>query len=152
MNLYRSPYRDRFTLFVEGSALRYTTDDRVMTSIRCPEQNGCPAGESRDKLVDETIQWNEYTVLLGASGHSPGFKPYGGLRLSRVDGTDRLRRSSDSDFPDGFSDKVDLEEDDNFGIFGGVDIFLDRSAKTALNFEVSLFDQDSFHAAIRRQF
>ena len=134
LNLYRSPHRDRFTLFADFSALWFETDDRVETEI----------SGSRE-IVDETIEWNEYTALLGASGRYDGFQPYGGIRLSWIDGTDKIRS------PD-FSADLDLEEDDNFGIFGGVDIFLDRTEKTALNFEVSLFDQDSFRAAIRREF
>jgi hypothetical protein len=134
LNLYRSPYRDRFTLFVELSTLRVETDDEVETEI-----SGSP------EIVEETIEWNEYAVLLGASGRADGFRPYGGIRLSRLDGTDKIRS------PD-FSADLDLEEEDNFGIFFGLDLFLDRSEKTAVNFEVSLFDQDSFRAAIRRAF
>lgn len=92
---------------------------------------------SRDVVEDVTVVQDSEVV---------GFKARGEAVSTRT------RRSSDSNFPDGFSDKVDLEEDDNFGIFGGVDIFIDRSEKTAINFEVSLFDQDSFRAAIRREF
>lgn len=154
LNLYRSPYRDRVTLFVEGSYLRYTTDDQIETVVSCDARLGCPANTGIDYplLADETIQWNEYTVLLGASGRYEGFNPYGGIRLSKLDGTDRIRTAPDSNFPSGFRANPDLKEDDNFGIFGGLNIFLDRSESTALNFEISLIDQDSFRAAIRRAF
>ncbi|HEY5593730.1 MAG TPA: hypothetical protein VIL61_01050, partial [Nitrospiria bacterium] len=43
INLYRAPYRDGLTLFIEGSALRFTADDRVETEVRCTLNNGCPA-------------------------------------------------------------------------------------------------------------
>ncbi len=154
LNLYRSPHRDRFTLFVEGEVLRYTTDDHVEIEQDCTGLSGCPDPPENffPRLADEKIQWNEYTVKLGASGRFEGIEPYGGIRLSRVDGKDRIRAKPDENFSEAFHAQPDLEEDDNFGIFGGVDIFLDRTEKTALNFEVSLFDQDSFRAAIRREF
>lgn len=154
INLYQAPYRDGLTLFVEGNALRFTADDRVETIVSCTTGHGCPAntGISFPLLADETIQWNEYTVLLGASGRYEGLGPYGGIRLSKVDGKDRIRTAPDSNFPNGFQANPDLKEDANFGIFLGLDVFMDRSEKTALNFEVSLIDQDSFQAAIRRVF
>jgi hypothetical protein len=104
------------------------------------------------RIADETIQWNEYTVLLGASARYVDVAPYGGVRLSSVDGKDRLRSAPDSNFSNGFQANPDIKEDDNFGVFFGLDIFLDLSEMTTLNFEVSLIDQDSFQAAIRRAF
>ncbi len=159
-NLYRSSYRDQFTLYVEGNALRYTTDDQVRVEVDCTGISGCPSSPDNflPRPADEEIQWNEYTILFGASGRYAGFSPYGGIRLSMVDATDRIRAAvvpPSEDFPEGLPDfqtKLDLEEDDNFGMFFGLDIFLDRSEKTALNFEVSIIDQDSFRAAIRREF
>jgi hypothetical protein len=142
VNLYRSPFRDQLTLFVEGNTLRYSTDDKVRI---CTDPAGCGSGGSAKETADEEIDWNEYTVLFGASGRMEGFDLYGGIRLSLVDGEDRIRAGA-------FKSDLDLEEDDNFGIFFGVDVFLDRSEKTALNFEASIIDQDSFRAAIRREF
>jgi len=154
INLYRSLYRDGLTLFVEGNALRFTADDRIETMVSCTTEHGCPAntGTANPLLADETIQWNEYTVLLGASGRFLDSGPYGGLRLSKVDGKDRIRTAPDANFPNGFQANPDIKEDGNFGIFFGLDYFLDRSEKTVLNFEVSLIDQDSFMAAVRRAF
>jgi hypothetical protein len=158
INLYRAPYRDGLTLFVEGNALRFTADDKVQTERKCSLSAGCtatvppPPNDFLPVLADETIQWNEYTVLLGASGRYFDVAPYGGVRLSKVDGKDRIRTAPDSNFSNGFQANPDIKEDGNFGIFFGLDFFLDRSEKTALNFEVSLIDQDSIQAAIRRAF
>jgi len=41
---------------------------------------------------------------------------------------------------------------DDFGIFFGTDWYLERSGKTALNLEMSLFDQNSFRAAVHGAF
>ena len=154
INLYRAPYRDGPTLFVEGNALRFTADDQVEIERDCTGIAGCPASPDNffPTLADETIQWNEYTVLLGARGRYFDVAPYGGIRLSRLDGKDRLHAAADANFTTEFLANPDIKEDDNFGIFFGLDLFMDRSEKTALNFEVSLIDQDSFQAAIRRAF
>jgi hypothetical protein len=142
VNLYRSPFRDQLTLFVEGNTLRYSTDDKVRI---CTDPIGCSPGGSAKETADEEIDWNEYTVLVGASSRMEGFDLYGGIRLSLVDGEDRIRSEA-------FKSDLDLEEDDNFGIFFGIDVYLDRSEEIALNFEASIIDQDSFRAAIRREF
>jgi hypothetical protein len=158
LNLFLSPYRDRLRLFVEGSMLRTTAEDKVQAEFGCTAASGCSAfgsGAQSDflpRVVEETIEWNEYTVLLGAGGRYGGFGPYGGVRLSRVDAKDSLRAAPDANFATEFRADADLREQDNFGIFFGADFFLDRSGKTALNFEVSLFDQESFRAAVRRAF
>jgi hypothetical protein len=158
LNLLLTPNRDGLRLFVEGSVLRTTAEDRVQAEFGCTAANGCTAGvpgaqnEFLPRLVEETIEWNEYTVLLGAGGRYGAYGPYGGVRLSKVDAKDRIRAAPDANFAAEFRVDADLREQDNFGIFFGTDFFLDRSGKTALNVEVSLFDQDSFRAAVRRAF
>lgn len=128
-------------LFVEGSFLHTTAEDTVqIVSGNLP------------RIADEEIEWNEFTVLMGAGSRYGPWGPYGGVRLSWVDGEDRLHAPADATFPEAFRVEADLREQDNFGAFFGTDLFLDRAAKTALNFEVSLFDQYSFRAAIRRAF
>jgi hypothetical protein len=151
VNLYQAPYRDGLKLFVEGNYLRFSTDDHVQIQ-RC--FSGCDTSSPvfLPTIAKETIQWNEYTVLLGASGRYFDIGPYGGVRLSWVDGKDRTRTSPDSNFPSGFRVNADVKEQDNFGLFFGADFFLDPSERTALNIEVSLIDQDSIQAAIRRSF
>jgi opacity protein-like surface antigen len=157
LNLLLTPHRDGLRLFVEGSVLRTTAEDRVQAEFGCTAASSCTAAtraqnEFLPRLVEETIEWNEYTVLLGAGGRYGVFGPYGGVRLSKVDAKDRVRAAPDANFAAEFRVDADLREQDNFGIFFGTDFFLDRSGKTALNVEVSLFDQDSFRAAVRRAF
>ncbi|HUK55773.1 MAG TPA: hypothetical protein VLY20_03865 [Nitrospiria bacterium] len=154
INLYQSPDRDALKLFVEGNYLRSTTDDRVQIDVNCSAATACASAPNGfvSRLSKETIEWNEYTVLMGASGRYFNLAPNGGIRLSAVNGKDRLRAAPDSNFAASFQASPDVREQDNFGIFFGTDVFLDRSEKTALNFEVSLIDQNSFEAAIRRSF
>ncbi|HET6464033.1 MAG TPA: hypothetical protein VFH55_00295 [Nitrospiria bacterium] len=153
INLYQAPYRDGPKLFIDGSYLRYTTDDTVQTS-QCASPPDCNSSTSiyQPRIVKDTIQWNEYTFLMGASGRYFEMGPYGGIRLSKVDGKDRVRGAPDSTFPTYFQATADVKERDNFGIFFGTDVFLDRAGKTALNFEASLFDVYSFQAGIRTTF
>lgn len=154
VNLYQAPYRDGLKLFVEGNTIRFSTDDRVGIEVKCTFNNGCPLddGSFLPRLARETIQWNEYTVLLGASGRYFDTGPYGGVRLSWVDGKDRIRAGADGNFGTAFRANPDIKEQDNFGLFFGADFFLDPSERTALNIEVSLIDQDSIRAAVRRSF
>lgn len=151
INFYQAPYRDGMKLFVEGNYLRNTTDDHVQTA-QCSSACGTQTPVFSPREVKDTIQWNEYTVLLGASGRYYEVGPYGGLRYSTVDGKDRIRGVPDSTFPTYFQVTPDVKERDNYGIFFGTDVFLDRAEKTALNFEVSLFDVYSFQAGIRTTF
>jgi opacity protein-like surface antigen len=140
-NMFLSPHPYGLRLFVDGSFLHTTAEDTVQIEYG-----------SLSRLADETIEWNEYTILMGAGTRSGPYGPYGGIRLSWVDGEDRLRAAPDANFPEEFRVDADLREQDNFGIFFGTDFFLDRSGKTVLNCEVSLLDQYSFRAAIRRAF
>jgi opacity protein-like surface antigen len=137
--LSQNPYGLR--LFVDGSTLRTTATDTVQAQVG-----------SAWRTVEEEIEWNEYTILMGAGSRYGPYGPYGGIRLSWLDATDRLRAAPAPGLPAGFKLDADLKEQDNFGMFFGTDIFLDRSGKTSLNFEVALIDQYSFRAAIRRAF
>ena len=150
-----SPYRGGLRLFVEGSMLHTSADDTVQADFGCTAANGCTAaaqGAFVPRLAQETIEWNEYTVLLGAAARYRAYGPYGGVRLSWVDATDKVRAPADENFSTEFRADADLKEQDNFGIFLGTDFYLDRSGKTALNLEFSLFDQESFRVAVRRSF
>jgi hypothetical protein len=154
---FLSPSRDGLRLFAEGSVLRTTAEDTVQGSFFCNAANGCTAplpaqGDYLPRLAKETIEWNEYTILLGAGTRYGAYGPYGGVRLSWLNAKDRVRAAPDANFSTGYQADADLKEKDNFGVFFGTDMFLDRAGKTALNFEVSLFDQSSFRVAIRRGF
>jgi hypothetical protein len=154
INLYQEPYRDGLKLFVEGNYLHNSTNDQTQIARDCTGLSGCSSSPDNffPTIADETIQWNEYTFLMGASGRYFDMGPYGGIRLSKVDGKDRVRAGPDSNFTTNFTATPDVKERDNFGIFFGTDFFLDRAGKTALNFEASLFDVYSFQAGIRTTF
>ena len=153
-NLYRSPYPDQFTLFIEGNTLRFTAEDRIQAEQLCNVSSGCTVapGEFLPRLADEEISWVEYVGLIGASGRSDIMGFYGGIRLSVVDGEDQIRGKPDQNFSEPLVSDLDLEEDDIFGLFFGVEFFLDRAAKTVIDIGVTLFDQDSFKVGVRREF
>jgi len=156
LNFFVSPYPYGLRLFVDGSMLHTTANDKVQAEFGCTAATGCTSagawGGYLPRLVEEEIEWNEYTVLMGAGSRYGPYGPYGGVRLSWVDAKDGLRAAPDANFSTEFRADSDLREQDNFGVFFGMDFFLDRSGKTALNCEVSLIDQYSFRAAIRRGF
>jgi hypothetical protein len=153
VNLYRSGYRDDLTVFAEGNWLRFTANDKIQT-LSCPLAGGCAGNEDAylPRIADEKITWNEYTALIGASGRSEMGSLYGGIRLSFVDGKDKVRAGADSTFSEALRSTLDLKEDDNFGLFFGVNLFLDRMEKSVVSLEASLIDQDSFRVALRRYF
>jgi len=156
INFLLSPHPYALRLFVDASFLHTTAEDSVQAEFGCTPANGCTApgafGEYIPRLLEEEIEWNEYAVLMGAGSRYGPYGPYAGIRLSFVDATDKFRAAPDANFSGEFRAETDLKEEDNFGVFFGTDIFLDRTGKTSLNFEISLFDQDSFRAAIRRAF
>jgi hypothetical protein len=76
----------------------------------------------------------------------------GEVRLSKVDAKDPIRVVTAAHFSSGFRIETNLGEEDNFGISSGADLFLERSGKRGLNFEMSLFDRNSCQAAGRRMF
>jgi hypothetical protein len=156
INFLLSPHPYALRLFVDASFLHTTAEDSVQAEFGCTPANGCTApgafGEYVPRLLEEEIEWNEYAVLMGAGSRYGPYGPYGGIRLSFVDATDKLQVAPNPVYPQGLGSEIDLKEQDNFGVFFGTDIFLDRAGKTSLNFEISLFDQDSFRAAIRRAF
>ena len=69
--------------------LRTTAEDMVQAEFGCTAANGCTRrlaaqGDYLPRLAEETIEWNEYTVLLGggsrygASGRTAGCGSRGG--------------------------------------------------------------------------
>jgi hypothetical protein len=153
VNLFRSGYRDDLTLFAEGNWLYFTANDQVRT-YECPPGTDCDADPDAylPRNANEKITWNEYTARVGASGRMEVGTIFGGFRLSFVDGQDRIRARPDSNFSQPLKSNLDLKQDDTFGLFFGVNLFLDRLEKTVVTLEASLIDQDSFRAAIRRYF
>lgn len=152
--LYRSLRPNPYSIFLEAKTLWFETDDKVQIEELCSIANGCTSqpDEFLPRLAEEMIDWKEYTLLMGASSDMGNFDFYGGVRLSWVHGEDSIEAVPDGNFSQVLDLNFDLSEDDNFGLFFGTDIPVDRMGKLRLNFEVSLIDEDSFHIAIRRIF
>ena len=152
IDLYQGPRPDRIKIFLDGSFLYFVTEDTVQT-LFCldtidPGQN-CGDTEFIPRMVDEKIRWMEGTILAGGSFRHDYFEPYGGVRLSFVQGDDKLDLKADSNFLAVDHLDIDLEEDDNFGIFFGTNIYLDRNEKSAISLEVSAIDQFAFTAGFK---
>jgi hypothetical protein len=122
--LFQSPFPESLRFFLDAYHLRFTAKDHVLTNVG-PQ--------------DEKIRWREYVAKVGVDTHYYQFRPYGGLRISIMRGKDNLSDSG----------SLDLEEDDNVGVFGGIDIFLDPTEAVAFNLEASLFDVNSIRAGFR---
>lgn len=125
---YESPSPPTLHVFLDIQYLRFVMKDQVETIV-----NNAPTPQ------DETIRWNEVISKFGVGVRHPSFRPYGGLRISFVRAKDSLSGSG----------KLSLREDDNMGVFGGIDIFLDPAEALAVNLEASLFDVNSFRALLR---
>lgn len=135
--LFQSSFPRALRLFLDGYYLHFTAKDRVETII-------VDASTGIETLTpqDEEIRWDEYVAKFGLETRHDLFRPYGGIRFSLVRGKDLLSVSG----------KTRLEEDDNLGVFGGVDIFLDPTEAVALSLELSLFDVNSFRAGLKLAF
>lgn len=130
IRLYESPGISRFRLAAFGDALTFTTDDKIMTTI-----------EGGDVLVEEEIEWLEYT--LGSMGiwRYGNRELYFGVRFSWLDSTDKIKDPRVGD--------INLEEDDNLGMLFGLDVYFDPEEKMALNIEASLLDQASLKIGLK---
>jgi hypothetical protein len=130
LTLYESFGPERFRLNAFGDALTFTTEDKVMTSI-----------QSQDVLVEEEIQWLEYTAGCAGMWRFSSWEPYLGVRFSWLDSVDKIK--------DPRVGSITLEEDSNLGIMAGTDIYLDPREKLALNVEASLMDQASLKIGVK---
>lgn len=126
---YQSSYPGALYFFVDAQYLQFTAKDHVFTNFSGLGSIG----------QDEEIRWREYTAKVGLEANQDFFRPYGGLRFSFMRGKDIFSASG----------RLNLREDDNVGIFGGTDIFLDPAKRAALNLEFSLFDVDAIGVGLR---
>ena len=150
VNWYTSPSPSRLSVFTDFSALTFKAEDTISTRFVL---NGAAGPESFFRVADEKIRWTEYTLKLGVSIVHPVFdRPYGGIRLSKVDGSDTVTFRPDQMFSTADRRKLDLTEDDNFGLFAGTTLFFDQHEKAGLNMELNLIDEFSFIAAFRFNF
>jgi hypothetical protein len=110
------------------------TDDRICVA-NCDDPVLLPT------VVDEEISWTEYAVSLGVKGRYEGFRPFGGLRVSKIDGTDRIG-----------SQTAEIRERDMLGFFFGADIPLDRVERTAITVQISGVDENAFRVGYKVAF
>ncbi len=150
VNWYTSPNPSRFSAFTDVSALTFSAEDRISSTFVL---DGVAGQESFSRVADEKIRWTEYTVKLGVSMVHPVLdRPYGGIRLSRVDGTDTVTFRPGRNFETADRRKLDLDEASNFGLFAGTMLFFDQEEKAGVNLEISLIDEASFSAMFRLNF
>jgi len=160
--LYEAPFPQASHIFLEYAYLQFDAEDRVEVEIcsnptasdKCRDPNVTP--EFVKTVQDDEIKWKEHVVKIGGDSRVGFYRPYGGIRFSLVRGDESFSvvsfpTVSDSGFNENIS-PADIEEDDFFGVFGGLDIFLDPKDAIALNVEVSLFDVNSIQGSFRFKF
>lgn len=147
IDLYQGPRPEGIKLFLDSNFLYFVTEDRIQI-LDCP-LTSCLDSDLLPRMADEKIRWREGAISAGGSFRHDYFEPYGGLRLSLVRGADILEVKEDANFPDPLNLKVDLDEDNNFGIFFGTNIYLDRNEKSAISLEFSAIDQFAFMAGFK---
>lgn len=151
LDLYQGSRPERIKIFLDSSFLYFATEDTIQI-LDCPTSS-CPNGAGiLPRMSDEKIIWREGAISAGGSFRHDYFEPYGGVRLSFVRGDDKLDIKADKNFPTPLALKVDLNEDNNFGIFFGTNIYLDRNEKSALSLEISAVDQFAFTAGFKVNF
>lgn len=152
IDLYQGPRPDRIKIFLDGSFLYFVTEDKIQIPD-CPESidlnHECEDAEIISRLADEKIRWREGAISAGGSFRHDYFEPYGGIRLSSLRGEDELDTKPDINFSHLHHQDIDLDEDNNFGIFFGTNIYLDRNEKSAISLEVSAIDQFAFTAGFK---
>ncbi len=149
VNWYTSPSPSRLSVFTDFGALTFSSEDTISTKFVLNEAAG---PESFFRVADEKIRWTEYALKLGVSMVHPVLdRPYGGIRLSKIDGSDTVTFRPNEMF-ETTQRKLDLEEDKNFGLFAGTTLFFDPHEKVGLNLELHVIDEFSFNIAFRLNF
>jgi hypothetical protein len=135
-----SRYAGSALLFSELHARHVTSSDRLATDV-CTANCGDPNTEVVvSDMVDEDLTWWEYTLKFGVSGRYTNVRPFGGIEVSMLDGTDTVRSVSS-----GLLDQeLDIRESSSIGFFFGADILLDPQGQSAVTIEMSAIDQNAF--------
>ena len=142
INWYTSPGPNRLSLFTDFSVLTFSASDTVSGRF-----------EDTFRVADEDIRLTEYTLKLGVSMVHPTLdQPYAGIRLSTINGSDTVSFRPDQNFSTAVTRKLDITEDDNFGLFAGTTFFFDQQEKAGLNIELNIIDEFSFITAFRLNF
>jgi hypothetical protein len=126
--------------FSELRARHVASSDRVATTVctaNCTDPN---TAVFVSDTVDEDLKWWEYTVKLGASGRYSDVRPFGGIELSKLDGTDTIKSVSS-----GLLDQqLDVREANSIGFFLGADILLDPQGQSAFTIALDAIDRYAF--------
>jgi hypothetical protein len=128
-------YAGSVLFFSELRARYVSSSDRVSTQVF-----DSATSTVVPDTVDEDLKWWEYTLKFGASGRYTDIRPFGGIELSKLDGTDTIRSVSS-----GLLDQeLDVREANSIGFFFGTDILLDPQGQSAVTIEVSAIDRYAF--------
>ncbi len=134
--LFEGAYPEHLSVYSDVRVVRLKTDDQVIVCIA-----SCGSPTPVEALVDEEISWTEYGVSLGIRGRYEGWRPFGGFRLSRLDGTDRVGDVT-----------ADIREREMVGFFFGTDIWLDRDERAAITVQFSGIDENAFRIGYKVAF
>ena len=134
--LFEGAYPEQVSVYSDVRIVRLKTDDRLIVCTA-----NCSGPLPVEVLVDEEISWTEYGVSLGIRGRYEGWRPFGGLRVSRLDGTDRVGAVT-----------ADIREREMVGFFFGTDIWLDRDERAAITVQLSGIDENAFRVGYKVAF
>ena len=144
-------YPSRTMFFSEFRARHASTSDQV-TTLACVSSNpsdcNTPSGVFVSDIVDEHLKWWEYTIKIGANGRYENMRPFGGIELSKLDGTDSVT----STFSGLINENLDVREQNSIGFFLGTDILLDPRGQSAFTLEMSAIDQFALRAGFHVAF
>jgi hypothetical protein len=101
------------------------------------------------RLLEEKLAWTEYAVAFGVKGYLEGIRPFGGLQVSKIDGTDHIRPV---DGGVSVESRSDVRESDSVGFFLGADIPFDRDERTMITLRFSGIDENAFRVAYKIAF
>jgi hypothetical protein len=138
-------YPQQPVVFADFRVSRISTDDQMVRDW-CVD-TGCSSVVPR--LLDEALAWTEYVAAIGVKGRLQGVRPFGGLQISKIDGTDHIRPA---DVGVLVESRSEVRESDSVGFFFGADIPLDRDERTLITFRVSGIDENAFRVAYKVAF
>jgi hypothetical protein len=114
--------------FFEGSYQRFLSRDRVLLM---------DIG-----WVKEVVDWQELELKLGLERPFDFWHIKGGIKGSELLGTDTIKSNGEGEYKMRASNKI--------GIFFSLDLFLEKSQKTAFYIDISAIDSNYFKLGIKR--
>lgn len=134
--LFEGAYPEHLSVYSDVRVVRLKTDDQVIVCVA-----SCGGPTPVEALVDEEISWTEYGVSLGIRGRHQWWRPFGGFRVSRLDGTDRVGDVT-----------ADIREREMVGFFFGTDIWLGRDERAAITVQFSGIDENALRIGYKVAF